>query len=111
MSTKKADSKHTTSNKTVSRSFRWARSLLAFIAAVVLCTGCVTNGRRVMLKEYGPSVPVLTNASLKGATVYIKGFTCAPDLIGLELKTKPEEPTPFKYTSLPVIRTSFGIKK
>ena len=52
-----------------------------------------------MLKEYGPSIPVLTNASLKGATVYIKGFTCAPDLIGLELKTKPEEPTPFKYTS------------
>jgi len=57
----------------------------------------VTNGRRVLLKEYGPSVPVVTEGALKGLTVCVKGFTCAPDLISLELKTKPEEPAAFKY--------------
>lgn len=80
--------------------YRSACSLLAMIVVIALCSGCVTNGRRVLLKEYGPSVPVLTNASLQGSTVCIKGFTCAPDLISLELKTKPEEPSGFKYRDL-----------
>ncbi|HKQ39171.1 MAG TPA: hypothetical protein VJ063_13930 [Verrucomicrobiae bacterium] len=34
---------------------------------------------------------------MKGVTVCLKGFTRAPDLISLELKTKPEEPAQFKY--------------
>lgn len=34
---------------------------------------------------------------MKGVTVCLKGFTCAPDLISLELKDKPEEPPAFKY--------------
>ena len=70
------------------------------MAIMVLSTGCVTNGRRVLLKEYGPSVPALAEAPLKGVTVCLKGFTCAPDLITLELKTKPDEPAPFKYMEL-----------
>jgi len=75
-------------------------SLLALFANVPLGTGCVTNGRRVLLKEYGPSVPVLTNVTLKGSTICLKGFTSAPDLVSLELKSKPEEPNPFQYMDL-----------
>ena len=77
--------------------FRSALPLLLLLAAIILCTGCVTNGRRLLLKEYGPSVPVAAEAPLKGVTVCLKGFTCAPDLISLELKAKPEEPPKFKY--------------
>ena len=43
---------------------------------------------------------MLAEGSLKGVTVCVKGFTCAPDLISLELKTKPEEPPSFKYLDL-----------
>jgi len=82
------------------RRFRWSCSLLATGLAVALCTGCVTNGRRVLLREYGPSIPVVADGALKGSTVYLKGFTCAQDLIALELQTKPEEPASFKYLEL-----------
>ena len=75
-------------------------SLLALLATTVLGTGCVTNGRRVLLKEYGPSVPVSAEANLKGVTVCLKGFDSAPSLVALEMKAKPEEPTPFKYMDL-----------
>jgi len=40
---------------------------------------------------------VVTEGALQGLTVCVKGFTCAPDLISLDLKTKPEEPAAFKY--------------
>jgi hypothetical protein len=69
-------------------------------AGLVLGTGCVTNGRQILLKEYGASIPVADDAPLKGATICLKGFTCAPDLISLELKSKAEEPTLFKYADL-----------
>lgn len=70
-------------------------SLLALIA--VLGTGCVTNGRRILLKEYGPSVNVAASNALKGATICLKGFESVSNLVALELKTKPEEPAGFKY--------------
>ena len=82
------------------RRFGWCMSLLALIAATVLGTGCVTNGRRVLLKEYGPSVPADADGTLKGSTICLKGFTCVPNLVSLEPKTSPEEPIPFKYLDL-----------
>jgi hypothetical protein len=75
-------------------------SLLTFIVAAVFGTGCVTNGRRVLLKEYGPSIPVVADSALKGATICLKGFVCATNLASLEPKSKPEEPSPFKYMNL-----------
>ena len=75
----------------------WYLSLLALLAATVLGTGCVTNGRRLLLKEYGPSVPLLADQSLKGVTVCLKGFDSAPSVVSFESTNKPEEPNPFKY--------------
>jgi len=69
----------------------------AFIAMVAGQTGCVTNGRRVLLKEYGPSIASVTNANLNGRTICLKGFTCAPNLVTLQLKSKAEEPSPYLY--------------
>src|ERR1051326_5278415 len=74
--------------------------LLALMALIIFGAGCVTNGRRVLLKEYGPSVPVLTDQSLKGATICLKGFKSASNLVSLEVKTKFEEPDPFHYMGL-----------
>src|ERR1051326_6424452 len=82
------------------RGFGQYLSLLALIAITVVGTGCVTNGRRVLLKEYGPSVPALAEGTLKGSTICLKGFSCAPNLTNLELKSKPDEPSPFKYVDL-----------
>ena len=78
---------------------RFVRCLFftAFIAVVASQTGCVTNGRRILLKEYGPSVATVTNANLNGTTICLKGFTCAPDLVSFPLKSKAEEPSPFSY--------------
>jgi len=74
-------------------------SLLLLIAT--LGTGCVTNGRRVLLKEYGPSVPTVAGGALNGVTICLKGFTCAPSLIALEEKSEAEEPSPFAYMDMP----------
>jgi hypothetical protein len=75
--------------------------LAAMLSIVVtLGSGCVTNGRRVLLKEYGPGIPQLSDVNLKGATICIKDFNCAPDMNTFEIKTKPEEPQPFKYMDL-----------
>jgi len=68
------------------------------VAALTICqTGCVTNGRRLLLKEYGPGIPPVADANLKGTTVCLKGFTCATNLVAFELKSKAEEPSPFSY--------------
>ena len=79
------------------RTFRSAFPLLLLLVAIILCTGCVTNGRRILLKEYGPSVPVAADGALKGMTVCLKEFSRVPDLISFELKSKAEEPAAFKY--------------
>ncbi len=81
---------------TVQRSVWWV-PLLALITATVFGTGCVTNGRRVLLKEYGPTIPALATQDLKGATICLKGFDCAPNLVSLDLKTRPDEPDQYKY--------------
>ncbi len=74
-------------------------SLLALMAAAFLGTGCVTNGRRVLLREYSPTVPELAGEPLKGVTICLKGFNDATNLVSLESKIKPEEPSPFKYVN------------
>jgi hypothetical protein len=78
----------------LSRSFH---SLLLVTIVAAVSTGCVANGRRILLKEYGPSVPVVASNSLKGATICLKDFTSAPNLVALKVETKAEEPEPFKY--------------
>lgn len=81
------------------------RSLLApaLLAAFVIAgSGCATNGRHVLLKEYGPSVPLPTNPPLKGMTICIKGFQIATNLTSPDPKSKPEQPPQFtfvKFTS------------
>jgi hypothetical protein len=70
------------------------------MTTTLLGTGCVTNGRRVLLKEYGPSVPANASGPLRGAVICLKGFNCASNLVSLELKSNPEEPSPFKYLDL-----------
>lgn len=76
--------------------------LMAFIAitAIFLGTGCVTNGRKILLKEYGPSVLPLADVNLKGTTICLKDFKSAPSLVALEIKGKGEEPKPFKYMDI-----------
>jgi len=69
-------------------------SLIALIA--LLSSGCVTNGRRILLKEYGPSVPVIAD-SLKGVTIHLKRFESVSNLMAFQLKTKAEEIDDFKY--------------
>ena len=74
--------------------------LLAALAAAG--SGCATNGRHVLLKEYGSSVPLPTDPPLKGMTICIKGFQTATNLTSLEPKSKPEQPSQFtfvKFTS------------
>jgi hypothetical protein len=75
-------------------------SLAALIGSAVLGTGCVTNGRRLLLKEYGPSVPVVAGDSLKGVIIHLQGFKCAPDLVGMEPTSKPDEVEAFSYTDM-----------
>ena len=77
---------------------RLAPSLFLFVTLISF-TGCVvTNVPRVLLKEYGPSIAITDSNSLKGATICLKGFELAPDLIGMQLKEKPAVIQGFKYT-------------
>jgi hypothetical protein len=80
------------------RTLNWSLSIVALLAAGLLGSGCATNGRRVLLKEYGPTVPA--NGALNGVTVCLKEFDCAPNLVSLEVKTKTEQPEPFQYAKL-----------
>ena len=75
-------------------------TVLILCAVILLGSGCVTNGRRILLKEYGPSIPPLADVNLKGATICIKDFKCPSDLNSFQVKTKAEEPKPFKYMDL-----------
>src|SRR6516165_6702437 len=74
----------------------------ALISAMLLGAGCATNGRHVLLKEYGATAAPVAAQSLKGVTICIKPFDCATNLILPEPATKPEEPeqvTLVKFTS------------
>jgi hypothetical protein len=76
---------------------RFISSILLTLTTVVLGTGCVTNGRRVLLKEYGPSISLMETNRLKDVTVCLKGFESAPDLVAMKPLTKPEELKGFHY--------------
>ena len=77
---------------------RW--SLLALLVASVFGSGCVANGRRVLLKEYGPTIPVMAGDSLNGKTVALKGFTSAANLVSPDPTTVAVEPESFRYLEL-----------
>jgi hypothetical protein len=82
------------------KALRWGAMLALIAATAVLNTGCATNGRHVLLKEYGPSVPPLPGQPLKGITVCIKGFQCAPNLTSQSPKSEPEQPAQFTFVQL-----------
>lgn len=75
----------------------WWWSLLVLVAAWLLGPGCVTNGRRVLLKEYGPSVPATFGETLKGTTICLKSFASVSNLVSADPKGLPEEPVPFNF--------------
>lgn len=76
-------------------SLNW-RCCFATVAAVtLLATGCATNGRYVLLKEYSASGP--TAQPLQGATICIKPFHCASNLTSPDPTTQSEQPEQFKY--------------
>ncbi len=71
---------------------------MALTASTLLGTGCANMEKRLLLKEYGPSVPPSAYQSLKGVTICLKGFDSATNLVSLEPTNKPEEPKPHKWT-------------
>ena len=72
--------------------------LLAALSVAVACgAGCATSGRQVLLKEYGATVPAKTDSPLKGKTICLKGFQCAPTLTSPSPQTKPEQPAQFTF--------------
>lgn len=73
--------------------------LAGLLAITVLASGCATNGRYVLLKEYGPTGPVSADQPLKGVTICLKEFRCAPSLTSPSPKSKPEQPAEFKYVA------------
>jgi hypothetical protein len=71
--------------------------LVAVTATLIVQTGCVTNGRRILLKEYGSSIQPVAGTNLSGMTICLKGFICASNLVALKLTSKPEEPAGYTY--------------
>lgn len=80
------------------KTYRPLLLVLTLLTLACLGTGCVTNGRRVLLKEYGPSVAATDSNSLKGVTVCLKGFEPAADLIARKLDSKPAKLEGYKYS-------------
>jgi len=75
------------------------RILLALAALTpLLFSGCVTNGRHILLREYGSSIPVTSSNSLQGLTICLKGFDAPTNLVMLQLTDKPQLIDGFKYT-------------
>jgi hypothetical protein len=83
--------------KATTKLFRIVPLLVVCASAVLLGTGCATNGRQILLKEYGPTGAPATELSLKGKTVCLKGFECASTLTKPDPKSKPEKPAQFKF--------------
>jgi hypothetical protein len=81
------------------KSVQGLTALTALAAAAVLATGCASSQRHVLLKEYGPTVAPRADQSLKGITVCIQGFQCAPNLVSPDPSTRPESLTDF--TAIP----------
>ena len=73
-------------------------SCLAGLAAVaLLATGCATNGRQILLREYSATGPSGPSQPLQGATICIKSFQCTATLTSPDPASKPEQPEGFKY--------------
>jgi hypothetical protein len=70
---------------------------MGLASAILLGSGCATNGRYVLLKEYSGTGPLTTNSPLCGATVCIQTFHCASSLTSADPKTQPEQPEQFKF--------------
>jgi hypothetical protein len=81
--------------------FQFRHPAMIAVAAIVLGSGCVTNGRHILLKEYGASIAPQSNIDLKGVTICVKEFTCAPSLVAMDIKGKGDEPQPYKYIERP----------
>jgi hypothetical protein len=72
-------------------------SLATLAFTTLFGAGCATNGRQILLKEYGPSIPAADLTDLHGVTVCIEHIDSATNLVDLKPTTKPEEPENFKY--------------
>jgi hypothetical protein len=83
--------------KATSRTSSPIGSVIVLLTMVMLVSGCATSGRYVLLKEYGASVPAAPDQPLKGTTICIKGFQCAPNLTEPDPATRPEQPERFSY--------------
>lgn len=79
------------------KSRRWITRGMLLPTILLLAGGCVVNGRRVLLKEYGPSVPVVAGDALRGKVIALKGFNSVTNLVKPDPTTKPIEPEGFKY--------------
>lgn len=78
----------------------WSWSLLALLAISFFSTGCVTGGRRVLLREYGPSLPASSGVTLSGVTICLRDFVCATNLVSPDPQSKPAEFTTYEYVNL-----------
>ncbi len=76
---------------------RWMKDMALFAVTALVVSGCATSGRHVLLKEYGPSVPVLADQPLKGKTICLKTFQYASNLTSAEPKTKAAQPGQFIF--------------
>ncbi|MCC7377231.1 MAG: hypothetical protein IT581_21395 [Verrucomicrobiales bacterium] len=83
------------------RNPRTYKALVALAGVVLLMTtGCATSGRRVLLKEYGPTVPVSDASPLKGVTVAIGNFTEAFNIDDKLSDKQPVEPPGYEYQKM-----------
>lgn len=60
--------------KTTKQMLKTFRCFSLVLLVGMFLTGCATSGRRVLLKEYGPTVPQRVDSPLKGITVSIEPF-------------------------------------
>ncbi len=79
------------------KSFHKMFVLVTLSAVTLLGAGCATNGRYVLLKEYGPSIPPQADSPLKGKIICIEGFQCAASLISPDPQMPPEQPPQFTF--------------
>src|SRR5262245_51892903 len=81
---------------------RWGCRLMLLTAALLFATGCATNGRYVLLKEYSATGPAGQAELLRGKTICIQPFHCASSLTTPDPKTQPELPDGFKFVEFTV---------
>lgn len=75
-------------------------SLLVGSLAVLTLTGCATNGRRVLLKEYAPTLTGRPDSPLKGATICLVPFQEEFNIKEKAPTDPPNEPPPFPFVKM-----------